>query len=67
VFTTGSRGKVPGKTCENRIRNNNNNNNNNTVIIVKTLCKKFTIGNNIKTCGPGGIRSYDHIRTNPER
>jgi hypothetical protein len=29
-FTTGSRGKVPGKTCENR-RNNNNNNNNNTL------------------------------------
>jgi hypothetical protein len=28
-FTTGSRGKVPGKTCEKRIRNNNNNNNNN--------------------------------------
>jgi hypothetical protein len=27
--TTGSRGKVPGKTCEKRIRNNNNNNNNN--------------------------------------
>jgi hypothetical protein len=27
-FTTGSRGKVPGKTCEKRIRNNNNNNNN---------------------------------------
>jgi hypothetical protein len=22
-FTTGSRGKVPGKTCEKRIRNNN--------------------------------------------
>jgi hypothetical protein len=28
-FTTGSRGKVPGKTCEKRIRNNNRNNNNN--------------------------------------
>jgi hypothetical protein len=28
-FTIGSREKVPGKTCENRIRNNNNNNNNN--------------------------------------
>jgi hypothetical protein len=27
-FTIGSRGKVPGKTCEKRIRNNNNNNNN---------------------------------------
>jgi hypothetical protein len=27
-FTIGSRGKVPGKTCE-KIRNNNNNNNNN--------------------------------------
>jgi hypothetical protein len=27
-FTTGSRGKVPGKTCEKRTRNNNNNNNN---------------------------------------
>jgi hypothetical protein len=26
-FTIGSRGKVPGKTCERRIRNNNNNNN----------------------------------------
>jgi hypothetical protein len=25
-FTTGSRGKVPGRTCEKRIRNNNNNN-----------------------------------------
>jgi hypothetical protein len=24
-FTTGSRGKVPGKTCEKRIINNNNN------------------------------------------
>jgi hypothetical protein len=23
-FTSGSRGKVPGKTCEKRIRNNNN-------------------------------------------
>jgi hypothetical protein len=30
-FTIGSRGKVPGKTCEKRIRNNNNNNNNNVV------------------------------------
>jgi hypothetical protein len=28
VFTIGSRGKVPGKTCEMRRRNNNNNNNN---------------------------------------
>jgi hypothetical protein len=28
-FTIGSRGKVPGKICEKRIRNNNNNNNNN--------------------------------------
>jgi hypothetical protein len=27
-FTIGSRGKVPGKTCEKRRRNNNNNNNN---------------------------------------
>jgi hypothetical protein len=27
-FTTGSRGKVPGITCEKRRRNNNNNNNN---------------------------------------
>jgi hypothetical protein len=26
-FTAGSRGKVPGKTCEKRIKNNNNNNN----------------------------------------
>jgi hypothetical protein len=25
-FTIGSRGKVPGKTCERRVRNNNNNN-----------------------------------------
>jgi hypothetical protein len=25
-FTTGSRGKLPGKTCEKRRRNNNNNN-----------------------------------------
>jgi hypothetical protein len=24
-FTTGSRGKVPGKSCEKRIINNNNN------------------------------------------
>jgi hypothetical protein len=24
-LTIGSRGKVPGKTCEKRIRNNNNN------------------------------------------
>jgi hypothetical protein len=31
-FTTGSRGKVPGKTCAKRIRNNNNNNNNNNVL-----------------------------------
>jgi hypothetical protein len=28
-FTTGSKGKVPGETCENRRRRNNNNNNNN--------------------------------------
>jgi hypothetical protein len=28
-FTIGSRGKVPGKTCEKRGRNNNNKNNNN--------------------------------------
>jgi hypothetical protein len=28
-FTTGSRGKVQGKTCENRRINNYNNNNNN--------------------------------------
>jgi hypothetical protein len=28
-FTIGSRGKVPGKTCEKRRINNNNNNNNN--------------------------------------
>jgi hypothetical protein len=27
-FTTGSKGKVPGKTCEKRIRNNNKNNKN---------------------------------------
>jgi hypothetical protein len=37
-FTIGSRGKVPGKTCEKKIRNevdddddNNNNNNNNNM------------------------------------
>jgi hypothetical protein len=30
-LTTGSRGNIPGKTCEKRIRNNNNNNNNNKV------------------------------------
>jgi hypothetical protein len=29
-FTTGSRGKVPGKTCEKRRNNNNDNNNNNS-------------------------------------
>jgi hypothetical protein len=28
-FTIGSRGKLPGKTCEKRRRRNNNNNNNN--------------------------------------
>jgi hypothetical protein len=28
-ITTGSRGKIPGKTCEKKIRNNNNNSNNN--------------------------------------
>jgi hypothetical protein len=28
-FSIGSKGKVPGKTCEKRIRNNNNNNNKN--------------------------------------
>jgi hypothetical protein len=32
-FTTGSRGKVPGKTCEKRTRNNNNNNNNAAVVL----------------------------------
>jgi hypothetical protein len=31
-FTIGSRGKVPGKTCEKR-RNNNNNNNNNMLLL----------------------------------
>jgi hypothetical protein len=36
-FTTGSRGKVPGKTCEKRIKNNNNNNNNNIVNLFKCL------------------------------
>jgi hypothetical protein len=35
-FTTGSRGKVPGKTCEKRIRNNNNNNNNNNILGLMT-------------------------------
>jgi hypothetical protein len=34
-FTIGSRGKVPGKTCEKRIRNNNNNN---TLQAVKMNC-----------------------------
>jgi hypothetical protein len=40
-FITGSRGKVPGKTCEKRIRNSSsssssssNNNNNNKIIIM---------------------------------
>jgi hypothetical protein len=37
-FTTGSRGKVPGKTCEKR-RNNNNNNNNNLSKIARTIGK----------------------------
>jgi hypothetical protein len=32
-FTIGSRGKVPGKTCEKRRGNNNNNNNNNNNIL----------------------------------
>jgi hypothetical protein len=36
-FTIGSRRKVPGKTCEKRIRNNNNNNNNNNKA---TKCRK---------------------------
>jgi hypothetical protein len=36
-FTTGSRGKVPGKTCEKRIRNYNNNNNNTKSISDKTF------------------------------
>jgi hypothetical protein len=34
-FTIVSRGKVPGKTRENRIRNNNNNNNNNNNIFAE--------------------------------
>jgi hypothetical protein len=34
-FTTGSRGKVPGKTCEKRIRNNKNNNNKDKAIKYK--------------------------------
>jgi hypothetical protein len=33
-FTSGSRGKVPGKNCEKRI-NNNDDNNNITFVIVK--------------------------------
>jgi hypothetical protein len=33
-FTTGSRGKVPGKSCEKRIVNNNKNNNNNNPLVV---------------------------------
>jgi hypothetical protein len=37
-FTIGSRGKVPGKTCEKRrINNNNNNNNNNNVLLYVAL------------------------------
>jgi hypothetical protein len=36
-FTTSLRGKVPGKTCERRIRNNNNNNNNVSFLWVKRL------------------------------
>jgi hypothetical protein len=35
-FTIGSRGKVPGKTSEKRIRNNNNNKNNNNSINLLT-------------------------------
>jgi hypothetical protein len=36
-FTTGSRGKVPGKTCEKRRRGNNNNNNNNNNNVLNVL------------------------------
>jgi hypothetical protein len=38
-FTTGSRGKVPGKTCDKRIRNNNNK----IIIIIKTTIIVFQI------------------------
>jgi hypothetical protein len=37
-FTTGSRAKVPGKTCEKRIRNNNNNNNNSIQFLISVCC-----------------------------
>jgi hypothetical protein len=41
-FTTGSRGKVQGKTCEKRIRNNNNNN----------LTEEHTAGNSYVPIAP---------------
>jgi hypothetical protein len=50
-FTTGSRGKVPGKTCEKRIRkknNNNNNKNNNTVPASKHHTMKGCVGMEVK-------------------
>jgi hypothetical protein len=39
-FTTGSRGKVPGKACEKRTRNNNNNNNNNLLFLNLTVMNR---------------------------
>jgi hypothetical protein len=43
-FTTGSRGKVSGKTCEKRINNNNNNdNNNNKLQLGNTKSKKYSL------------------------
>jgi hypothetical protein len=45
-FTTGSRGKVPGKTYEKRRRNNNNNNNINVyhftnIVVIYFFAKKM--------------------------
>jgi hypothetical protein len=40
-FTTGSRGKVPGKICKKRINNNNNNNNNNIREIGRDEADRF--------------------------
>jgi hypothetical protein len=45
-FTIGSRGKVPGKTCEKRRGNNNNNNNNNNDLTKTTYSPRtlFVMG-----------------------
>jgi hypothetical protein len=45
-FTTGSRGKVPGKTCEKRRINNddNNNNNNNNSCELNRVAMNFIVG-----------------------